>query len=49
MSESTLKKKHAAICYHHVQAGCALGMIEITKEDEAKNLSDILTKSLPGP
>ena len=47
--ESTLKKKHVAICYHHVQEACALGMIQIAKEDGATNLADVLTKSLPGP
>ena len=29
MPESTLKKKHVAICYHCVQKACALGMIQI--------------------
>ena len=29
MPESTLKKKHVAICYHCVQEACASGMIQI--------------------
>ena len=49
MPESTLKKKHAAICYHCVREACALGMIQIAKEDGATNLADVLTKSLSGP
>ena len=49
MPESTLKKKHVAICYHRVQEACASGMIQIAKEDGATNLADVLTKSLPGP
>ena len=49
MPESTLKKKHVAICYHCVQEACAPGMIQIAKEDGATNLADVLTKSLPGP
>ena len=49
MPESTLKKKHVAICYHRVREACALGMIQIAKEDGATNLADVLTKSLPGP
>ena len=49
MPESTLKKKHVTIYYHHVQEACAWGMIQIAKEDGATNLADVLTKSLPGP
>ena len=49
MPESTLKKKHLAICYHCVQEACASGMIQIAKEDGATNQADVLTKSLPGP
>ena len=49
MPESTVKKKHVAICYHRVQEACALGMIQIAKEDGATNLADMLTKGLPGP
>ena len=49
MPESTLKKKHVAICYHRVREAYASGMIQIAKEDGATNLADVLTKSLPGP
>ena len=49
MPESMSKKKHVAICYHRVREACALGMIQIAKEDGATNLADVLTKSLPGP
>ena len=49
MPESTSNKKHVAIYYHCVQEACALGMIQIAKEDGATNLADVLTKSLPGP
>ena len=49
MPESTLKKKHVAICYHRVREACASGMIQIAKEDGATNLADVMTKSLPGP
>ena len=49
MPESMLKKKHVAICYHCVREACALGMIQIAKEDGATNLADVLTKNLPGP
>ena len=49
MPESTLKKKLVAVCYCCVQEACALGMIQITKEDGATYLADLLTKSVPGP
>ena len=49
MPESTLKKKHVAICYHRVREAYASGMIQIAKEDGATKLADVLTKSLPGP
>ena len=49
MPESTLKKKHVAIYYHHVQEACASGMIWTAKDDGATSLADKLTKSLPGP
>ena len=47
--ESTLKKKHDAIAYHRVREAQASGVIRIAKEDGETNLSDVLTKSLPGP
>jgi hypothetical protein len=47
--ESTLAKKHNAICYHRVREACAAGTIRIAKEDTATNLSDLFTKPLPTP
>jgi hypothetical protein len=48
--ESTLKKKHAAINFHHrVREAIAAGTIKVAKEDTLSNLVDILTKLLPGP
>jgi hypothetical protein len=39
LSESTLKKKHVTICYYCVQEACALGMIQVAKEDGARNVA----------
>jgi hypothetical protein len=47
--ESTLKKKHNAIAYHRTREAQAARIIRIAKEDGETNLSDILTKCLPGP
>eukprot|EP00978_Attheya_sp_CCMP212_P034406 scaffold143909_cov63-Attheya_sp.AAC.2 len=47
--ESTLKKKHNAVAFHKAREACASNMIRIAKEDGETNLSDILTKLLPGP
>jgi hypothetical protein len=47
--ESTLNKKHNAICYHRVREACAAEMIRIAKEDTNTNLADVFTKPLPGP
>lgn len=47
--ESTLKKKHNAIAYHRVREAAASGTIIVAKVDSKENLSDLLTKSLPGP
>jgi hypothetical protein len=47
--ESTLNKKHNAICYHRVREACAAGTIRIAKEDTTTNLADIFTKPLPNP
>ena len=41
--ESVLKKKHNAIAYHRAREAVA------AKEDCGTNLSDLLTKCLPGP
>ena len=48
-AESTLKKKHNSICFHRVRENVAAGVITVIKVDSGSNLSDILTKSLPGP
>ena len=46
--ESTLSKKHNAICYHKVRESAAAGTIRVAKEDGRTNLADIFTKPLPG-
>ena len=46
-AESTLKKKHNAICFHRVRECVAAGIIVVHKVGSSFNLSDILTKSLP--
>jgi hypothetical protein len=47
--ESVLKKKHNAIAYHRTREACASGIVKIAWEDGETNISDILTKLLPGP
>jgi rhodanese-related sulfurtransferase len=47
--ESTLKKKHIAICYHMVREAAAANILCVAKILGTKNLSDVLTKNLPGP
>jgi hypothetical protein len=47
--ESTLKKKHNAIAYHRVREAQASRTIRVAWESWITNLSDILTKLLPGP
>jgi hypothetical protein len=47
--ESTLKKKHNAINYHRVREAVAAGTIRVAWEDTKTNISDLLTKLLPGP
>jgi hypothetical protein len=47
--ESTLKKKHNAIAYHRTREAQASGTIRVAWESGETNLSDILTKLLPGP
>jgi hypothetical protein len=47
--ESTLKKKHNAIAYHHVREAAAAGIIRVAKEDGKTNVADVLTKPLNGP
>jgi hypothetical protein len=45
--ESTLKKKHNSIAYHHTRKAVAAGTIQVTKEDGKTNLADVLAKLLP--
>jgi hypothetical protein len=45
--ESTLSKKHNAICYHRVREAAAAQIIRVAKEDSATNLADALTKPIP--
>ena len=47
--ESALKKKHNAIAYHRTREAIAAGIVCIAWEDGRFNLSDVLTKLLPGP
>jgi hypothetical protein len=42
--ESTLAKKHNAICYHRVREAAAAEIIRVAKEDSSTNLADGLTK-----
>jgi hypothetical protein len=45
--ETALKRKHNAINYHRTREAQAAGIVSIAKEPT--NLSDFLTKSVPGP
>jgi hypothetical protein len=47
LPESTLSKKHNAICYHRVREAVAAGTIRIAKEGTESNLADLFTKVLP--
>jgi hypothetical protein len=44
--ESTIKKKHHSIAYHHNREAVASGMVRIAKEDSKTNLGDLFTKLL---
>mmetsp|Transcript_4611 Transcript_4611/g.6998 ORF Transcript_4611/g.6998 Transcript_4611/m.6998 type:complete len:89 (+) Transcript_4611:2-268(+) len=44
--ESTLSKKHDAICYHKVRESVAAGWIRIGWIQSEKNLADLFTKVL---
>ena len=46
LPESTLNKKHNAICYHRVREAAARGMIRMGKEQTQTNIADLLTKVL---
>ena len=47
--ESSLNKKHNAICYHMVREACAAGWIRVGKEPTGTNVADLFTKMLPLP
>ena len=44
--ESTLSKKHNAICYHKVREAVAAGTILVGKEPSETNLADLFSKPL---
>jgi hypothetical protein len=44
--ESTLKKKHNAICYHRVREAVAARTVCVAYIPSGQNLADMLTKSL---
>lgn len=47
--ESALRKKHNAIAYHRVREALAAEFVIFSHEPGLTNLSDILSKPLPGP
>jgi hypothetical protein len=47
--ESVLKKRHNAIAYHRAREAQAAGIIRVAWEDGATNITDLLTKLMPGP
>jgi hypothetical protein len=47
--QSTLSKKHNSIAYHKTRESVAADAIRIAHEKENFNLSDVLTKFMPGP
>ncbi len=49
LPESTLAKKHNAICYHRVREAVAAGTIRVAWEKTKSNLADLFTKLLPVP
>ena len=44
--ESTLKKKHNSICYHHCRESVAAWVMRVAKEGMLSNLADLFTKPL---
>jgi hypothetical protein len=44
--ESTSKKKHHSIAYHHNREAVASGIVRIAKEYSETNLADLFTKLL---
>ena len=47
LPESTLKKKHNSIAYHHTHEAQAANIVCIAWEKSEMNLADVLTKLLP--
>jgi hypothetical protein len=47
--ESTLKKRHNAIAYHHCREAQAAGIICFSFEPGKTNITDLFTKLLPAP
>jgi hypothetical protein len=47
--DSTLKKRHNTITYHHAREAIAAKTARIATEPEEMNLVDILMKLMPGP
>ena len=45
--DSTLKKKHTSICYHHCREAVTSCTVRVAKEGTLRNLSDLFTKPLP--
>lgn len=49
LPQSTLSKKHNAICYHKIRELVAAEIIRVGKEDGGNNMADLFTKLLPAP
>jgi hypothetical protein len=49
MPESTLKKRHNAIAYHHCREAQGAGIICFAFEPGKTNITDLFTKLLPAP
>jgi hypothetical protein len=47
--ESTLEKKHVAICHHGVRVASKMAMVRIAMDHASTNLADLPTKCLTGP
>ena len=46
LPESTLRKKHHSITYHHCREAVTAGIIQVAKQGTTKNLADLFTKVL---
>ena len=42
IADSTLKKKHASICYHHAREAVSARTMRVAKEGTATNLANLL-------